>query len=101
MPKDCHISKLIFLWWHQKAGHSGRSVTLNEARNLLTMKSEDVIVTAGSFGPAATYCHKRWRRKQHTSIEFLVRWNKEFIQTLQKRKSCRRKRCFRRETLFF
>ena len=30
MPKDCHISKLIILWCHQKTGHSGRGMTLNE-----------------------------------------------------------------------
>ena len=28
--KRCHISKLIILWCHQKTGHSGRGMTLNE-----------------------------------------------------------------------
>ena len=33
MPKNCHISKLIILWCHQKTGHSGRGMTLNEVRS--------------------------------------------------------------------
>ena len=33
IPKDCHISKLIILWCHQKTGHSGRDMTLNEVRS--------------------------------------------------------------------
>ena len=33
MPKGCHISKLIILWCHQKTGHSGRGMTLNEVRS--------------------------------------------------------------------
>ena len=33
IPKCCHISKLIILWCHQKTGHSGRGVTLNEVRS--------------------------------------------------------------------
>ena len=34
MPKNCHISKLIILWCHQKTGHSGRGMTLNEVEVL-------------------------------------------------------------------
>ena len=49
--------------------------------NLLTMK----------FGPADTYCLKRWRRTQHIVNIFWARWCKEFIQTLQERKLSRRK----------
>ena len=33
MPKGCHTSKLIILWCHQKTGHSGRGMTLNEVRS--------------------------------------------------------------------
>ena len=33
MPKNCHISKLIILWCHQKTGHSGSGMTLNEVRS--------------------------------------------------------------------
>ena len=33
MPKGCHISKLIIVWCHQKIGHSGRRMTLNEVRS--------------------------------------------------------------------
>ena len=32
-PKGCHISKLIILWCHQKTGHPGTGMTLNEVRN--------------------------------------------------------------------
>ena len=60
--------------------------------NLLTMKSKVVMPPPGSFGPADAYCRKRWRRTQHIVNEFWARWRKEFIQSLQERKSCRRKR---------
>ena len=30
--KNCHILKLMILWCHQKTGHSGRGMTLNEVR---------------------------------------------------------------------
>ena len=33
MSKVCHISKLFILWCHQKTGHSGRGMTLNEIRS--------------------------------------------------------------------
>ena len=54
--------------------------------SLLTMKSKVVMPPPGSFGPADTYCRKRWRRTQHIGNEFWARWRKEFIQTLQERK---------------
>ena len=60
--------------------------------NLLTMESKVVMPPPGSFGPADAYCRKRWRRTQHIVNEFWARWRKEFIQSLQERKSCRRKR---------
>ena len=60
--------------------------------NLLTMKSKVVMPPPGSFGPADVDCRRRWRRTQHRVNEFWARWRKEFIQTLQERKSCRSKR---------
>ena len=33
VPNNCHISKLIILRCHQKTGHSGRGMTLNEVRS--------------------------------------------------------------------
>ena len=54
--------------------------------SLLTMKSKVVMPPPGSFGPADTYCRKRWRRTQHIGNEFWARRRKEFIQTLQERK---------------
>ena len=60
--------------------------------SLLTMKLKVVMPPPGSFGPADTYCRKRLKRTQHIVNEFWARWRKEFIQTLQERKSCRRKR---------
>ena len=41
--EDSYISKLIILWCHQKAGHSGRGMTLNEV-----LGSEFWIVNANS-----------------------------------------------------
>lgn len=74
--------------------------TINDARshiplspsNLLTMKSKVVMPPPGSFGPADIYCRKRWRRVQHIADEFWTRWRKEFLHTLQERKSCNRRR---------
>ena len=51
MPKDCHVSKFIILWCHQKTVHSGRGMTLFHS-NLLTTKSKVVMSSPGSFGPA-------------------------------------------------
>ena len=50
MPKNCHISKLIILWCHQKTGHSGRGMTLNEVRS-----SGFWIVNANSFTHSLIY----------------------------------------------
>ena len=50
MPKDCHISKLIILWCHQKTGHSGRGMTLNEVRS-----SDFWIVNANSVTRSLIY----------------------------------------------
>ena len=50
MPKDCHISKLITLWCHQKTGRSGRGMTLNEVRS-----SGFWIVNANSVARSLSY----------------------------------------------
>ena len=60
--------------------------------NLTTMKPKVVIPLPGSFRPTDAYCRKRWRRTQHIVNEFWAIWCKEFIQILQERKSCERKR---------
>ena len=60
--------------------------------NLLTMKSKVVMPPPGSFGPADAFCHKRWRNIQQIVNKFWARWCKEFTQTLQEQRSCRRKR---------
>ena len=59
--------------------------------NLLTMKSKVVMPPSGRFGPADTYCYKRLNKIQHIVNKFWARLRKEFIQTLQEQKSCRRK----------
>ena len=59
--------------------------------NLLTMKSKVVMPPPGRFAPADICCCKRWSRTEHIVNEIWERWHKEFIQTLQERKSCRRK----------
>ena len=47
--------------------------------NLLTMKSKVIMPSPGSFGPADTYCHKRWKRTQHLVNKIWAKWRKEFI----------------------
>ena len=32
LPKESHISRLIALWCHQRKGHAGRGMTLNQVR---------------------------------------------------------------------
>lgn len=53
--------------------------------NLLTMKSKVVLPPPGKFESADMYSRKRWRRVQHISNEFWVRWRKEYLQSLQTR----------------
>ena len=60
--------------------------------NLPTMMSKVVMPPPGGSGPADANCRKRWRRTKHIVNEYWARWHKEFIQTLQERKSCRSKR---------
>ena len=56
------------------------------------MKLKVVMPPPGSFGPADIYCRKRWQRVQHITDEFWTRWRKEFLHTLQERKSSNRRR---------
>ena len=54
MPKDCHISKPIILWCYQEAGHTGRSMTLNDVRSYGFW-----IVSANSVNCMFLSCHVR------------------------------------------
>ena len=56
--------------------------------NLLTMKSKVILLIPGFFSSADIYSQKCWRRVQHIANEFWSRWHKEFLQTLQERKTC-------------
>ena len=60
--------------------------------NLLTMKSKVLMPPSGSFRPADTNYCKFSRRALHKLKEFVKRWCKEFIQTVQEQKLCRKKR---------
>ena len=64
--------------------------------HLLTMKSKVILPPPGCFPWADIYSRKRWKRVQHIANKFWSRWRKEFLLTLQKRKSCKtRRRNFR------
>ena len=53
--------------------------------HLLTGKSSVVLPPPGEFQRADLYLRKRWRRVQHLTNEFWVRWKREFLHTLQLR----------------
>ncbi|XP_041485622.1 uncharacterized protein LOC121431909 [Lytechinus variegatus] len=53
--------------------------------HLLTMKPKIVLPPPGKFQTADSYCRKWWRRVQHLSNEFWLRWRKEFLAELQTR----------------
>ena len=53
--------------------------------HLLTMKSKVVMPPPGDFQQADLYLSKRWRHVQYLANEFLNRWKKEFLQSLQLR----------------
>ena len=55
--------------------------------HLLTMKTRVLLPPPGVFQSADQYSHKRWRRVQHLSNEFWIRWRKEFLHSLQQRQS--------------
>ena len=53
--------------------------------NILTLKSKVTRGPPGVFQKADLYCRKRWRRVQHISNEFWLRWRREFLLSLQNR----------------
>ncbi|XP_071491991.1 uncharacterized protein [Diadema antillarum] len=53
--------------------------------HLLTMKPKVVLPPPGKFQRADAYCRKWWRRVQHLTNEFWLRWRKEFLIELQAR----------------
>ena len=53
--------------------------------NLLTMKSDAIMPPPGIFNRPDLYSRRQWRRVQHIAGEFLSRWRKEFLQSLQAR----------------
>ena len=61
---------------------SPRPLTPN---HILTMKSSVVLPPPGNFVKEDIYLRKKWRRVQHVLNMFWLRWQREFIQSLQKR----------------
>ena len=53
--------------------------------HLLTGKSRVVLPPPGEFQRADLYLRKRWKRVQHLTNEFWMRWKREFLHTLQLR----------------
>ena len=53
--------------------------------HIIIMKSKVVMPPRGVFGKPDLHCHRRWRRIQHISNEFWIRWQKKFLVTLQER----------------
>ena len=53
--------------------------------HLLTQKSKVVLPPPGVFQTSDLYSRKQWRRVQHLTNEFWVRWRKEFLHSLQER----------------
>ena len=60
--------------------------------NLLTMKTNVVMLPPGIFKKPDLYSRRRWRRVQHIADEFWHRWRKEFLQSLQTRQKWNDKR---------
>ncbi|XP_013386926.1 uncharacterized protein LOC106156278 [Lingula anatina] len=54
---------------------------------LLTLKTKVVMPPPGNFIRKDTYLHRRWRHVHYLANEFWNRWRKEFLPTLQERKS--------------
>ncbi|XP_071485997.1 uncharacterized protein [Diadema antillarum] len=55
--------------------------------HVLTMKSGLVLPPPGQFVKEDLYLRKRWRRVQHLVNLFWARWKKEYLHTLQARKT--------------
>ena len=55
------------------------------------MKSKVILLPPAYFSSADVYCRKRWRRVRRIPNEFWSRLRKEFLWTLQERKTRKRK----------
>ncbi|XP_030834543.1 uncharacterized protein LOC115921321 [Strongylocentrotus purpuratus] len=55
--------------------------------HVLTMKSGLILPPPGSFEREDIYLRKRWRRVQYLTQFFWTRWQKEYLHTLQPRKT--------------
>ncbi|XP_041471862.1 uncharacterized protein LOC121421266 [Lytechinus variegatus] len=55
--------------------------------HVLTMKSGIVMPPPGKFEREDLYLSKRWRRVQYLTNLFWIRWKKEYLHTLQTRKT--------------
>ena len=55
--------------------------------HVLTMKSGIVMPPPGKFEREDLYLSKRWRRVQYVTDLFWIRWKKEYLHTLQTRKT--------------
>ena len=53
--------------------------------HFLTLKTKVVVPPPGIFKSADLYSKKWWRRVQHLTNEFWLRWKKEFLLSLQER----------------
>ena len=53
--------------------------------HLLTQKSKVVLPPPGVFQTSDLYSRNQWKRVQHLTNEFWVRWRKEFLHSLQER----------------
>ena len=60
--------------------------------NLPTMKSKVTLPPPGYYSSADIYSRKSWKRVEHIANEFWSRWRKEFLRTLQERKTCKTSR---------
>lgn len=60
--------------------------------HFLTMKSKVILPPPGNFQAADLYSRKWWRRVQHLTNEFWIRWRKEFLLSLQERQKWTRQR---------
>ena len=53
---------------------------------LLTMKTRPLGPPPGNFLPSDLYARRRWRRIQYLADQFWVRWRREYLQSLQRRR---------------
>jgi hypothetical protein len=65
--------------------NSGDSLEPLTPNHLLTLKSKVVLPPPGLFMKSDIYSRRWWRRVQHLTNEFWVRWKKEFLHSLQQR----------------